>query len=932
QVQRMGGENATQQQRIVQLEHQLSQLEQIAQEKHMEIQRIVSDHEEVVSDLREQLKTHQQQPKSAKDSVRSGELVSPAELQSVKADLDMQERIISVLERENAQLIQEKKTFVSRLRSLENDLASAKTKQAIQGGGGSGGSVGQSLNASGENNAAVSLESAQRQLQDLRLQLQRSQTVELELRIELDSAKKERREAERRAAANDGTKVGQLQDLRLQLQRSQTVELELRIELDSAKKERREAERRAAANDGTKVEVAELETRALRVQLKRQDEEHHELVQDLGRKISWYVDHQTFNRVQEDLLKEQQETIQQLRLKLLEAESLVTKSGVTRTDKDKQIRQLQKQVQDLETGMREKNPNSIAQLIRSCQPPVQHSAVFKEMQLKIQQQCCLEFLVLRVSTAALDRLRVESDKVRVQYQSRLEKLEDLYAQAHDLRVCAFHFLELFVERLSSFMMCLFDFSFSSANTTRRHLNVQHLLLSSTTTLQRLNMRTQESITTTHHNRLLLVPASSSKQHHHAAAEHDEAGEHHHNAPQQTAAGGGGSKTTKAKPHQASSRYLSHISQRNVATHSVECQTEVGGDINSAFPVQRIAMTTTHVPSTASANFTNTVIALQQENLLLKQQLEALAQSSLASVTASPPSVAATSFHLASSLQSQIQALHNELALSRRLLTEAQEQGRLRANENEDRFLRIRSEHQRELSLVREATRKSSSKQQLEALAQSSLASVTASPPSVAATSFHLASSLQSQIQALHNELALSRRLLTEAQEQGRLRANENEDRFLRIRSEHQRELSLVREEHNEEMRRCEDRCRAEVKLAMDRAEAMITSQQQAADFGSMGRGGRSKHTSGPSSSSQQHQDYLRLVTERLHMLEHRQATQEMDTQREVEEIRRVAQFEISVEKQRTELLVQQKNHEIELFRMELDTLLKDLAQLQHVQG
>ncbi|CUG38636.1 Hypothetical protein, putative, partial [Bodo saltans] len=169
QVQRMGGENATQQQRIVQLEHQLSQLEQIAQEKHMEIQRIVSDHEEVVSDLREQLKTHQQQPKSAKDSVRSGELVSPAELQSVKADLDMQERIISVLERENAQLIQEKKTFVSRLRSLENDLASAKTKQAIQGGGG-GGSVGQSLNVSGENNAAVSLESAQRQLQDLRLQ------------------------------------------------------------------------------------------------------------------------------------------------------------------------------------------------------------------------------------------------------------------------------------------------------------------------------------------------------------------------------------------------------------------------------------------------------------------------------------------------------------------------------------------------------------------------------------------------------------------------------------------------------------------------------------------------------------------------------------------------------------------------------------------
>jgi hypothetical protein len=745
QVQRMGTEHATQHQKIVQLEHQLGQLEQIAQEKHMEIQRIVADHEEVVAALREQLKLAHQ-PKSAKDSIRDGELVTAAELQGVKTDLEMQERIISVLERENAQLIQEKKTFVSRLKNLENELANTKTKQSIQGGGPV--SAGHSLNVSSDNNnnAAMSLESAQRQLQELRLQLQRSQTIELELRIDLDTAKKERREAERRAAANDGTKV----------------------------------------------EVAELETRALRVQLKRQDEEHHELVQDLGRKIAWYVDHQTFNRVQEDLLKEQQETIQQLRLKLLEAESLVTKSGVARTDKDKQIRQLQKQVQDLETGMREKNPNSIAQLIRSCQPPVQHSAVFKEMQLKIQQLTAELKEHDAQSSAAMDRLRVESDKVRMQYQSRLEKLEE------EMRV---RVLNAQTRKVKELEKQLAD--------SRKYYTEKLKEQEQAIVMLRRGITTTAKTHTTNTNANTAIDES---------ATHDS--EHHAT-----------SAARKSKPNQTSSRYLSHVASPHSRgpSHSIECQTEIGGDVTSAFPTQRVAVTTTHVPSTASANFTNTVIALQQENLLLKQQLEALAQSSLASVTAAPPSVAATSFHLASSLQSQIQALHNELALSRRLLTEAQEQGRLRANENEDRFIRIRAEHQRE--------------------------------------------------------------------------------------------LALVREEHTEEMRRCENRCHAEVKLAMDRAEA---------ELGGSYRGGRKGSAS--ISSSPQHQDYLRLVTERLHILEHRQASQEMDTQREVDEIRRVAQFEIAVEKQRTELLVQQKNQEIEHFRLELDTLLRDLAQLQTVRG
>lgn len=757
QVQRMGGENASQGQRIVQLEHQLSQVEQIAQEKHMEIQRLTADHEEVVGTLRRQLEHQMEQqqqhaaPKTAKDAVRDGELITKEELKAVRSDLEMQERIISVLERENAQLLQDKKLYVQRLKVLESGLANAEAKQSIQHSTTAAQSNGPSLNVSGDA-IALSLEGAQRQLQELRLQLQRSQTVELELRMELDTCKKERREAERRASANDVTKV----------------------------------------------ESTELEARALRVQLKRQGEEHNELVQDLGRKIAWYVEHQSFNRAQEDLLKEQQETIQQLRLKVLEAESLVSQSGVARTDKDKQIRQLQKQCQDLEMAMREKNPNSIAQLIRSCQPPVQHSAVFKEMQLKNQQLIAELKDHDAQSAAALDRLRVESDKVRTQYQSRLEKLEE------EMRVRVLNAQTRKVKELEK-----------QLGDSRKYYTDKLKEQEQTIVLLR---------------RGIAPPSSHGKSHSSAGAAHgDESGDDHHTRSA-TGLPHGNPSGTKSS---AKSRYLSHLAPHGRgALHSVECQTDLGGDIGAPFPVQRIATTTTHVPSTASANFTNTVIALQQENLLLKQQLEALAQSSLASVTAAPPSMAATSFHLASSLQSQIQALHNELALSRRLLTDAQEQGRLRANENEDRCARLRSEHQRE--------------------------------------------------------------------------------------------MALVREEHHEELRRCEDRCHVEVKLAMERAEHMLAEQ---AALGTAPPHGKQQQVTSP-----QQRDYLRLITERLHMLEYRQNIQEMDAQREIDEIRRVARFEIAIEKEKTELLVQQKNQEIEHFRIELDTLLKDMAQLQTIRG
>lgn len=740
-------ENTALSNRVQQLERQLAQLEQIAQEKHMEVQRLTASHEEEIGDLQRRLEEAEAAATKAKDPkqcVREGILISKDELTSVRNDMELQERVVRVLEKENEQLIAEKKQFLTRLKTLESGFAHAEARSAFQSV-----SAGASLNTSSHHHdtAAVSADVVHKQMQDMRIQLQRAQTAELELRLELDQAKKEKREAERRAAAADGNKV----------------------------------------------EAAELEARALRVQLKRKDDEHAEMVKDMARKISWYVEHQEFNRVQEDMIKEQQETIQQLRLKLLEADSLVTKAGVARTDKDKQIRQLQKHVAELEEVIREKNPNSIAQLIRSCQPPIQHSAIFREMEERIKKMALELEERDRQAQSAMDRLRVESDRIRAQYHSRLEKLEE------EMKVRVLNAQTRKVKELEK-----------QLQDARKYYSEKAKEQDATISLLRRGIAPPSASTA--------VGAASSKS--------------------EAAEGSSSSQHPARSGRQNRSR---HNSSSSMERCSVESQTEISG-VHSPFPTaSNVTTVLSHaVPSTASPTFASTVIALQQENVLLKQQLEAMAQTALSSVATSPSGGGAASFQLAMTLQQQLQQLHGEVALHKRLLAEAQEASRTQSNSHEDRILRLRQEHQRDLQ-------------------------------------FH-------------------------------------------------------KDQHDEEMRRCEERHQAELRLALDRADAILQhTKDDMTHFDTATGMPSNKKRSGVHGASPAVQEYLKLVSERLQLLEHRQAVKELDARKEIDDIRKVAQFEAAVHKQKFDLMIEQKNHEIERFRVELDTLLGDLAQLQMTQ-
>eukprot|EP00658_Telonema_sp_P-2_P045376 TRINITY_DN33327_c0_g1_i2.p1 TRINITY_DN33327_c0_g1~~TRINITY_DN33327_c0_g1_i2.p1 ORF type:complete len:195 (-),score=26.93 TRINITY_DN33327_c0_g1_i2:245-829(-) len=74
-------------------------------------------------------------------------------------------------------------------------------------------------------------------------------------------------------------------------------------------------------------------------------------------------------------------------------------------------------------------------------------------------------------------------------------------------------------------------------------------------------------------------------------------------------------------------------------------------------------------------------------------------------------------------------------------------------------------------------------------------------------------------------------------------------------------------------------------------------------------------------------DYVRLVTERLQVLEERQIVKEKEFATQLAEIKRLAEYELAVEKEKCDLLIDQKNNEIRRFRVEMDDLLTDMARL-----
>lgn len=486
------------------------------------------------------------------------------------------------------------------------------------------------------------------------------------------------------------------------------AEAEARLERDIALKEKRELEKRLAMADMNKVEEAQLETRMAKVNLKRREEEYSSEMEEMMRKVAWYVDNQSFNKAQEDLIKEQQNTIHTLRLKFQELESLVTSTGIVRTDKDKQIKILQKKNLELEETIRSRYPNSIPELIRACQPAnTGHLAEVRRLKQRIED---LEGQLTEKEgnyERGISLLRTEADQLRLHYQERIKtmeeemklrmmtvqtkKVKELEKQLSDMR-------RYYTEKLKEQEAMLSNLRRGGAGGGGG--SSSFLNNSPSATRSAVLQRSRRAAST-----------SANRSVHYNAS--DAVDGHLNNSKGEVQSISTTTQTTMAGPVVSERKFQSLLKGYN----ALKAEAGVGSETEDALYLDEDTMLDENNVYNSSPNRTVRRVrdakqTSAREALLKKEvaDLRALVSSGVLSgmptsndsnVTASPLAALGNGGSVLGILQQQIAALQSEIAIHKRLLAEAHELHKRTTLECEDRIADLKQQHRKELALQRE---------------------------------------------------------------------------------------------------------------------------------------------------------------------------------------------------------------------------------------
>lgn len=291
------------------------------------------------------------------------------EVEVLRKELAVQEKILAALQKDNACLLREKKAAEARSKELESQLANLEAKHSL-------------LQSANEPAAAarstVDAASHQRSLNELHIAVK-------ELRQLLDDAEKGKEALQ--------SQVNGLQQEKAQWEADEVERQRLRAEL-------REARRgRVTATEET-----------------------------LG-KVATHADKGSADDAQGDLIRRQDETIRQLRSQVSELTRVSVKGSAANSGQNGEIewasqtQQLRSRISELEEALRAKNPCNVAELIRSCQPSAKDARTFQRMEGRIRQQ--EEALAAKDSftEAAIERLRKESEKMRLRYEETIASLQ-----------------------------------------------------------------------------------------------------------------------------------------------------------------------------------------------------------------------------------------------------------------------------------------------------------------------------------------------------------------------------------------------------------------------------------------------------------------------------------------------------------------------------
>ncbi|GBG81765.1 hypothetical protein CBR_g33943 [Chara braunii] len=243
-------------------------------------------------------------------------------------------------------------------------------------------------------------------------------------------------------------------------QEAHARELELKFELDKARKGRKELENRIAGIDPEQMAKEDAALEETRAQLTKEREEHAKVVKEMERKLQWYAENQELIDQINQVNRQQAATITQLQTCLAEYDKEdadvngIIKGNVERSDsKNKQMNQnkkqgsrgggafkvqassshiaaLQKQVKSLEAALQEiiKSPNSLTALVQASRPPPEENELIVKLKSEVASLNAICTSTEEQSNKALRSLRQEHERICMEYQRRIKALKQQIIQ------------------------------------------------------------------------------------------------------------------------------------------------------------------------------------------------------------------------------------------------------------------------------------------------------------------------------------------------------------------------------------------------------------------------------------------------------------------------------------------------------------------------
>jgi len=206
----------------------------------------------------------------------------------------------------------------------------------------------------------------------------------------------------------------------------QARELELKFEIDRLRTKNMDLEAKIGGVDMQHLKKQDEEYKKLELVLEETKKKHEAEIKDLKSKLNWYIENQDSLASKEEIIKEKNQTIQKLQEeidKILSDPSANTDpktqhlNRIINNDK-KRIKQLEKDVQDLEDALKKRNPGAYNKI----KEEKEESATLKELKSKVSQLQKEKDEKEKEFETKITELRQNFDKMKLSYEKKIKEL------------------------------------------------------------------------------------------------------------------------------------------------------------------------------------------------------------------------------------------------------------------------------------------------------------------------------------------------------------------------------------------------------------------------------------------------------------------------------------------------------------------------------